>query len=1115
MWSRNPLWLSIVLGVLLWSSSTLAFAKPDLTISDYRIAVIKRTSTLDLRGEYLVSFRLQNAGTAAGPFKVRFYYTRTLTSSLSSAKYLGVEFSRQGLGGSQTSDLNGIAVSFANLSSPISSGYILTVVDFDNKVSESNESNNAKTLSLPRGGSATGPDLQVQLSTVPNVGTPGNKLSVTTTVSNKGLSASSGMSSLLYFLCKTSQPLQCYKDGNLIQAYRLSNLQVARNGTQTFQHVLPIHSNWATGLYYIHAFVDGRHQIPESNEQNNYGTKTITLITVSQILPNLQVSATNPSSLTTRGAGGLVYMSITLRNNGSADAGPFNVSLYYGDTNGGPNFTLLKTLSQKGLQKKSTEVVKTSFQMPPNVLYGSRVIQIVTDVGNMVQESNEQDNRHFVPIKVTGLPNLQVSFVKLTPNVVSVGDGFQIRADVRNTGYSRVGTSTGAAVVTELSYWLSKDTVIDISDQLLTKQTIKLNLNVGTTNSYQFKVALPSNLTAGKYNIGAWIDSGVSKIQETVETDNTRHVPLTVNPGANIVDLQMISLAHKTNGTTGMAVLGRAENFVVTVRNVGLKTAANYRIRLYYTGTQAVIDSNSILLGTSGPITSHAPSTNRTETITLTPPKTLSADYRYLVAIADEVKASGDTNLSNNKASLRMLFIIDKDGDKSYWAFNCPSAVRACDCNDNDKTVRPGIPEVCDGKDNNCNKQIDETFPNKNKVCSIGTGACAATGKYVCSSTGKSTQCNAKAGSPSAEVCDGKDNNCNGRIDENIFRKCYSGTPGTAGKGDCTEGNQSCVGAKWSACIGEKLPKTEICDGKDNDCDGSVDETCACQDGKTQPCGTSQGVCTQGKQTCSGGKWGACTGGVKGSAELCDGLDNNCNGQVDEPFTDKGKACSIGQGACKAEGRLVCNKAKNGTTCNAKPRQPQKEICGDAVDNDCDGQIDNPELCNDAGGEKIPEISPDSGECPTCADGEFCWEGKCRKTCGCLKCPGKDQICEFGVCVTNKCAVVDCQDGYTCIASTGKCVLDPCDTIQCPGGTQCRLGQCNTVHCSEPTEEKSSKPGAEPSADSGEPRVYDFQLDLPTNPPGGCGCSTSAPLWPFWSLLLLLFVWRRKRRLQS
>ncbi len=73
----------------------------------------------------------------------------------------------------------------------------------------------------------------------------------------------------------------------------------------------------------------------------------------------------------------------------------------------------------------------------------------------------------------------------------------------------------------------------------------------------------------------------------------------------------------------------------------------------------------------------------------------------------------------------------------------------------------------------------------------------------------------------------------------------------------------------------------EICNGLDDDCDGTVDESCTCTPGSTRSCGLSVGVCTNGTQTCTGTGWTACTG-VAPSVETCNGADDDCDGFSDD-----------------------------------------------------------------------------------------------------------------------------------------------------------------------------------------------------------------------------------------
>ncbi len=231
----------------------------------------------------------------------------------------------------------------------------------------------------------------------------------------------------------------------------------------------------------------------------------------------------------------------------------------------------------------------------------------------------------------------------------------------------------------------------------------------------------------------------------------------------------------------------------------------------------------------------------------------------------------------------------DKDEDGYGIGPNCPPA--RTDCNDNDNQIYPGAPTRCNGLDNNCDNQAD-------------TEDCECTAGFM--------------------------------------RACGSDV------GTCRPGTQLCVEGQWGECTGSIQPGPEVCDGFDNNCNGTTDEGCPCTLGATKPCGTDVGECQPGTQECVAGRWSECNNSVLPTEEICDGKDNDCDGIDDNNTTDTGNACSTGEAGACALGQQTC---ESGVNVCKRVNDPQPETCNGA-DDDCVDGVDNgvTQSCNTACG---------------------------------------------------------------------------------------------------------------------------------------------------------------------
>lgn len=351
------------------------------------------------------------------------------------------------------------------------------------------------------------------------------------------------------------------------------------------------------------------------------------------------------------------------------------------------------------------------------------------------------------------------------------------------------------------------------------------------------------------------------------------------------------------------------------------------------------------------------------------------------------------------------------DGSVSYADADADGYHACEECNDADASVNPGVEEVCDGIDQNCNGSADEGLDTQ-EYCEDADGdgyssenceiACELPGDtYVPVSEQEAGQdcddADASVNPGVDEQCDNVDHDCDGSAYNNVDDDHDGYCEGSGSQADCGDddpdifpgANEACD-AKDNDCDGivdngfdrdddgyysasecaygddcddtndRQYPgATEVCNGEDDNCDGVNDETDGDGDGYYQ-CG-SRGDCDDTNANVN-----------PAATEICDGADNNCSGTVDEGFDGDrdGHASSA-----------LCPGVESADDCNdqdASVHPGATETCYDQIDKDCDG-------------EKNPIGAFDDAD----DDGETICDGDCDDNDP-QTYPGADEICQDG-----------------------------------------------------------------------------------------------------------------------
>ncbi len=428
----------------------------------------------------------------------------------------------------------------------------------------------------------------------------------------------------------------------------------------------------------------------------------------------------------------------------------------------------------------------------------------------------------------------------------------------------------------------------------------------------------------------------------------------------------------------------------------------------------------------------------------------------------------------------------------------CTPAAQWSDCQGE---ALPAATEVCGNQiDDNCDGKTDaedqaacSCNPGQTRECytgpagTEGVGVCKK-GTQLCDASSAWGACQNEVLPGIEEICGNQlDDNCDGKTDTddaavceckpNETRPCYTGPAGTDGKGECKAGTQTCgANGKWGTCQGDILPAAEVCDGKDNNCDGTLDEETAA----APLCGAGQ-RCANGKCSCDATSCpsGCCAGdtcvtpttnaqcGAAGAACVACATGNVCDaGKCVCNATSCPNGCCDASGVCQS-GTSNASCGKNGVACAActggKACDPQSQVCGCGPNTCATGCCNAQGACTTSvvascgvGGNACVACDAtkanvcDGGACKcgtnaACGAGQACVGGQC--VCNAASCP--NGCCNKDVCVTSRTPALCGASGAACAACTAN-KADNCSTgtcrcgnaAACTGEASCTNGQC-------------------------------------------------------------------------
>jgi subtilase family serine protease len=608
------------------ATATAIVVGPDLRVT---AATATPAAAAPGRNVSVTSTIRNQGGAASGPFDVAFYLSTD--NVLGGDALLATRRMTAGLAAGALST----ATTPVTIPSNASAGTYFMIVraDLGGETPEADEANNLRATAAIQ---VVRPDLTVLSVTAPAATAPGRNVSVSHVVRNLAPAAGVAPSSTTRLYLSADSTLDVPGDVVLADALVAA---LAGGGTATVTRTVQIPPATPPGLYWVFAQANATNALLETDSpgQANNVKATAASLTIGA---DLVVTAATPAPLVT--APGLsVSVTTTIRNQGGAPAGPFDVGLYLStDPVLGGDVLLATRRVAAGLAVGAVSTAATPVTIPSNASEGTYFVIARADVTGVapqeVAEAGEANNtRATVAVRVVR-GDLSMQSVRAAPAAMAPGANVSVVQTLKN-----VAPAPGVTPATTSRLYLSDlRSPIGVTSKPVLGDVAVPPIAAGATISVTRSLPLPPGTQPGKYWIYAQANA-VRPVAEGGAPEQTNNLQGTLTPFVVGPDLRVTALTVPLTVSRSVPI-----SVLTTVRNQGGQTA-NASVVRFFLSSSGALDGTEVPLGATSPATL-APGASFTTTTQLTLPGNTSAGSTFLLARADGDQQVAEADETNN-----------------------------------------------------------------------------------------------------------------------------------------------------------------------------------------------------------------------------------------------------------------------------------------------------------------------------------------------------------------------------------------------------------------------------------------------------------------------------------